>query len=371
LTSELDPHNESTRKRYFGQALLGIALTAILVLLALAFWRLNTPPPPDPRLIDVSVRSTLFALPTQTQRVVIATQIVEVTRVVSVTVIATVVATATPVPLQPQSLQQNAPALLAAPQQVVGGAVAAAPAQPSIEEVAAAPPPADQAPAPPPACPATSDAAFDTIPVDSPPADHPDSIHGDLNLGVRGWSPVDAVLGIVDIDGPTDSDPPQLATIFGDGRLPAFTSAYQVYDWNWGCSAHGCRGELMTHREVLLLGLGTNTDEPLSIPDRDPQIYGGGYKALVLYAEANRITLGYTREDSVANGYAVHIENLCVNPNLLSAYQHANAAGRGALPALRDHETLGTASGGEIRVSVRDRGMFLDPRARKDWWRGF
>ena len=188
---------------------------------------------------------------------------------------------------------------------------------------------------------------------------------------MRGWAPVDAVLDIVDIDGPTDSDPPQLATIFGDNRRPAFTSAYMVYDWNWGCSAHGCRGDLLTHREVLLLGLGTQGGEALTIPNRGPQIYGGGYKALVLYAEANRITLGYTREDSVANGYAIHIENLCVDPNLVATYPHANAAGRGSLPALRDDETLGTAGGGEIRVAVRDRGAFLDPRARKDWWRGF
>lgn len=361
------------REQTFWRATAGLVLTAILVLLALSFWRLNTPPPPDPRLIDVSVRSTLFALPTQTARVVIATQIVEVTRVVSVTVIAT----ATPAPTATtasQSLQQGAAQALSAPQEaavalqgVVEEAVQRADAVPE----AAASSPVDQAPASPPACPLSSTRVYDTIPVDSHPADHPDSIHGDLNLRLRGWSPVQAELGIVNIDGPTDGDPPQLATIFSDSRLPAFTSAYQVYDWNWGCSAHGCRGELMTHREVLLLGMGTSSGETLSIPNRGAQIYGGGYKALVLYAEANRITLVYTREDSVANGYAIHLENLCVDPNLLLAYQTANAAGRGALPALRDDEVLGTATGEEIRVAVRDRGAFLDPRARKDWWRGF
>jgi hypothetical protein len=92
---------------------------------------------------------------------------------------------------------------------------------------------------------------------------------------------------------------------------------------------------------------------------------------LVLYAESNRITLGYTREDSVANGYAVHLENVCVDPNLLALYQSSNATGRAFLPALREDEVLGTAGSGQVLVAVRDRGVFFDPRSRLDWWQGF
>jgi len=116
--------------------------------------------------------------------------------------------------------------------------------------------------------------------------------------------------------------------------------------------------------------LGAGPDEPVSLPSRGPQIYAGGYTALVLYASEQRITLGYTRRDSVAPGYAVHLESVCVDPNLLALYRQANAAGRGVLPALHNGDVLGTAREGEVLVAVRDRGTFMDPRTRKDWWKG-
>ena len=88
-----------------------------------------------------------------------------------------------------------------------------------------------------------------------------------------------------------------------------------------------------------------------------------------MYADATQITLGYTRDGSVANGYAVHLDNLCVDPNLLHLYRTANASGRYQLPALRSGEPLGRAANTTLLVAIRDRGTFLDPRSRKDWWR--
>ena len=123
--------------------------------------------------------------------------------------------------------------------------------------------------------------------------------------------------------------------------------------------------------EVALLTLDTALGEEIGIPHRGAQIYDGGYKALVLYAEETRLTLGYTREDSVANGYVVHIENVCVDPNLLALYRSSNAAGRGSLPALRNEDKLGVAQLGAILVAVRDRGVFWDPRSKLDWWIGY
>lgn len=345
-------------------------LTAILILLAAIFWRVSRPPPPDVRLIDLSVRSTVAALPTSTPRVIEVTRIVTVVAPPPAAVAATptLSATVTPTPT-PLALAPDAPA-----QEV---AFAAPPAAEAAASAAAAPAPeqavaAAVGPAPDPGgCPASSGRSFDAIPVASGPIEHPDSIHGDLNLAQRGYAPVDAQLSLVDIDGPADGDPPQLAGLFADGRVPFFSGAFQVYDWNWGCADHGCRGELLTHREVLLLSLQVQPGEEVRSPRRDAQIYGGGYVALVLYAEPTRITLGYTREDGVANGYAVHIENVCVDPALLGLYRADNAAGRGSLPGLRNGETLGTAAIGDIAVAVRDRGEFFDPRSRKDWWRGF
>jgi hypothetical protein len=93
---------------------------------------------------------------------------------------------------------------------------------------------------------------------------------------------------------------------------------------------------------------------------------------MVLYAEEKRITLGYTRRDTVAAGYAVHLEGVCVDPNLLALYrQQIRPDGYRAtnrLPALRNNQPLGTALGTEIQLAIRDRGTFMDPRSCKDWW---
>jgi hypothetical protein len=88
----------------------------------------------------------------------------------------------------------------------------------------------------------------------------------------------------------------------------------------------------------------------------------------VLYAEARRITLTYTREDTPAIGYMVHLENVAVAPELVALYQQLDAAGRHHLPALHNDEVIGTADRASISIAIRDTGMFMDPRACKDWW---
>ncbi len=216
-------------------------------------------------------------------------------------------------------------------------------------------------------CPATSANQYTLIPVTGPPTDHPDALHGDLNLGLRGYTPTDAAAALISINGPTDSDPPQISsTLLGGGA--SFTQVYRVRDWDWGCGEHGCQGGELSQVEASLLGIAAAPGQPLSFPARSAQIYGGGYTALVVYAEETRLTVVYTREDSVANGYTAHLEKICVDPNLLALYRSANAAGRGSLPGLRNGDVVGTASGGEIAVAVRDRGWFSDPRSAKDWW---
>ena len=233
----------------------------------------------------------------------------------------------------------------------------------------------DQAPAEPPpdaaSCPDSSGASFTTVPVTGGGISHPDSEHADLNLALRGYSPIDVATSLFDKDGPVDDDPPQLAGIFADYRAPAFGQAYRVNDWNWSCGGSGCRLGPLDHVAATLVTLAAGAGEALGIPHRRAQIYGGGYKALVLYAEPTRITLGYTRDDSVANGYTVHLEGICVDPNLVALYRSSNAAGRGFLPALREDEVLGTTPNGSVLVAVRDRGVFFDPRSRLDRWQGF
>ena len=120
---------------------------------------------------------------------------------------------------------------------------------------------------------------------------------------------------------------------------------------------------------MTLLGLGTRPGELVRSPSRQAKIDDAQeYIALVLYAEARRITLKYTREDNVVNGYTIRIEDVCVDPGLLALYRQLDGEGRGRLPALRNDQALGTALSGELRIAVRDTGTFMDPRSQKDWW---
>lgn len=212
---------------------------------------------------------------------------------------------------------------------------------------------------------------FTALPVQGPPIDRPAPTNPDLNLAIRSYVTTTAALTVTNVDGDTDPDAPQLAGLFNPPRLPTFTAAYQVYDWNWACSADGCRGEPIRSPNVTLLAMAVTPGEPLFIPTRNQQIHAGGYKALVLYAEETRITLSYTREDTPARGYLVHLEDIQVDPALLALYRAKDAAGRGELPALRNNERFANASGSTLKVAIRDTGSFMDPRARKDWWVGY
>lgn len=229
-------------------------------------------------------------------------------------------------------------------------------------------------------CPTISETGFEVIPIEGKPLkDHPGAVHGDLNLVLRGYIPIPERLELVDYLGNTDGDPPQLAGLFEANRVPQISSVYRVNDWIWNsdqCGGHprGCPGPpAEAFWPVTLVGLTTTPGEAIYPPERGAQIYSGGYVTMVLFAEAQRITLGYTRRDSVATGYVVHIEDVCVDPNLVGLYQaQLDGAGwneTGHLPALRNNQVLGTALGSEIKVAVRDAGSFMDPRSRKDWWR--
>ncbi|MEW5988319.1 MAG: hypothetical protein AB1791_16945 [Chloroflexota bacterium] len=199
-----------------------------------------------------------------------------------------------------------------------------------------------------------------------PPADRPAAAHGDLNLALRGYDPTNAYLGLVDYAGMIDPNAPQLPGLFLDNRTGVFVAAYQVHHWDWGCN---CRGPVITYPDVTLAGLAVAPGETIHVPPSGYEI-GGGYEVLVLYAEPERITLKYTAEDNVVWGYTLHVEDVCVDPNLLSLYEQWNEAGRDYLPALTAGQAFGRAQGDEIGVAIRDTGAFMDPRSRKDWWQG-
>ena len=208
--------------------------------------------------------------------------------------------------------------------------------------------------------------SYDVLWVVPPPTDRPAEEHGDLNLALRGYELTSATKGLVDYGGGTDDKAPQLPGLFADDRTPTFSDVYQVHQWDWGCN---CRGPVITDPEVTLAGMAVAPGETIHVPGSGYEI-GAGYEVLVLYASKERITLKYTREDNVVWGYTIHVENVCVEPSLLALYESWNKAGRDHLPALRAGQAFGRARSDEIGVAIRDTGAFLDPRSRKDWWKG-
>ena len=219
-------------------------------------------------------------------------------------------------------------------------------------------------------CPAPS-VTYGTVAVISAPSNPPAEINADINLAMRGYTPTVAYKGLADIAGGPPSDPnaPQLFNLFADKRVPVFRNVYRVYDWNWTCN---CRGQPISDWEVTLAGLGVSPGEPICVPGSGYDIghAPSGFSMMVLYATSTRLTLKYSREDNVVNGYTLHIENISVAPDLLALYQSMNAAGRSRLPALFGGQQIGTAITTEIGVAIRDTGSFLDPRSRQDWWQG-
>lgn len=214
------------------------------------------------------------------------------------------------------------------------------------------------------ACTPTGESYGTLEPID--PAAGDVSQHPDVNLAIRGYVRTTANLSLVDYAGNIDPDAPQLYTLFDNQRTPVFNAAYQVYRWDWNCN---CRSGPITKWDVTLLGMRTTPGEIIHLPNAGYDV-GGGYGALLLYAEPTRLTLKYTREDNVVAGYTLHLENICVDANLLALYRQLNAAGRSELPALWPGQPLGRAPGSEIDAAIRDTGSFLDPRSRKDWWQG-
>jgi len=218
-------------------------------------------------------------------------------------------------------------------------------------------------------CPPIPGETYDVLSVLSAPTDRPAEIHADLNLSMRGYELTSAPKTLVDYNGGGDGNAPQLPGLFADNRTAVISDVYRVYDWNWSCN---CRGALLANWPVTLAGLATTPGETIHVPDSGYAIgaLANGYEVLVLYATLDRITLKYTREDNVVHGYTLHVENVCVEPGLLSLYQEWDAAGRSKLPALHPGQAFGRAKGGTIGVAIRDNGTFMDPRSRKDWWRG-
>ena len=177
--------------------------------------------------------------------------------------------------------------------------------------------------------------------------------------------------------------PPQFATLFQPARVPPLSGFYRVHDWNWSPSPEpGTPGAPLTTWPVTALGLQVTPGEALHVPASAYDI-GQGYEVIVLYADERRVALRYVREDSAgAQGYTVHLDGLCTDPNLLALYTGLDAAAGPRyvyrppnqrpysylLPVLPAGKPLGVARGSEVVVAIVDTGNFMDPRSCNEWW---
>lgn len=227
-------------------------------------------------------------------------------------------------------------------------------------------------------CPAASSAAFDLIPIDGGfyKSNALTDENADFRLSLIGYAPTDAQLALIDLPGGADAGAPRLNGVFEPNRVPDFTRAYKRYDWNWNESApppYGERGGLNNDDQapVAVIDFRTSAGEKIHIPERGATIWNGDVVAMVLYAGPQELTLVYQRQDTVGEGYVVHMTGFCVDPNLVAAYRAQLENGKrktGQLPGLRNNQPIGTALSDAVTIAIRDRARFLDPRSRKDWW---
>lgn len=210
-----------------------------------------------------------------------------------------------------------------------------------------------------------SNTRYETLSVSGPAIGVNPEKNIDLNLRYRGFKQTNAPLNLVSYGPIDDRLAPQFSAMFGDNRLPGFVKTYQRYRWDDDCN---CPVDTYSPWPATVLGMRTKLNEVIGAPDSGYDI-GGGKEFMVLYAGDTGITLHVGREDELY-GYVIHIEGICVEPDLLALYRQTHAAGRGELPALRARQPLGRALTDEIQVAVRDNGHFMDPRSRNDWWQG-
>jgi hypothetical protein len=211
--------------------------------------------------------------------------------------------------------------------------------------------------------------------------------HADKNLALRSYA-VNSTLStqqkqIAPLYPPSNTQTPHLRTLFNPARTPTVLNVYNVYDWNWATSpSPGTRSGsfVTTPWPIQVAGVQVTLGETIRTPSSTNDL-GAGVAAIVLYADASRITIHYTRDDGVAKayplsaGYTVYIENICVDSSLLALYNSLETAGRYNmaqssynLVALTPQQPIGTALGSEMQIVVRDNGGFMDPRSQNDWW---
>lgn len=334
-------------------ALTAAAIAVFTIAIALAA-RL-TPRPPTSAAPQATIFPTRTSPPTATATATLAP-----------TPTSTPTATPTPAPTDTPPPPTPTPELimLVPPSPVVRRPLSAPSPSPAVGR-----PPSD----PVAACPSTG-AAFTTLDAIGAYKDNRLSdANPDLRLSLLGYEESSAPPTLVDYNGDTDPTAPRLSGLLASNRGGAIARTFRRYEWLWsesGPPPYGARGALDAAWPATVIELAAQPGEFVYAPPRPADI-GGGFVALVLFAADDELALAYHRQDGVADGYVVHLRGLCVDPQLVALYRAQLADGRrasGRLPALAAAQPVGVTRGPGLVVAVRDRGTFMDPRSRKDWW---
>ncbi len=180
-----------------------------------------------------------------------------------------------------------------------------------------------------------------------------------------------------------DSNAPKLYGLFSPVQYnPTVVTNTQVHNWDWATMQNGawldpnaCPVNFCP--QVSLVWFQSEIGQTIYVPNSGYRIGGNpNMEVLVLFADSDQITLKFTREDTVATGYTLHIEGICVDANLLALYQALDQNGTGPrynnlsfnLPNLWAGQAIGVAKGTSFGVAIRDVGTFMDPRNYPDWW---
>lgn len=181
---------------------------------------------------------------------------------------------------------------------------------------------------------------------------------------IRDYSSILGSFDLIDFQHPIDPKAPQLTTLIEDDPFPQIINLYQIHEI-WGGPIQKPIDAPNDFASVV--GFATTPGQNVLLPESGYDI-GGGYQAMVLYATPDTITVNYTDSGNPAYGYTLHLENLDVDPEILTAYDQAKSEGT-KLPTLSAGAVLGKAKGKELRLIIRDTGSFMDPRWKQDWWK--
>ncbi len=221
-------------------------------------------------------------------------------------------------------------------------------------------------------CQPIAGATYGSVLPNTPRVSVPPPLNPEYNLSLRGYDPTNESLDLVYYGGNTDSGAPKLNSLFAPARSANFRTVYRVHKWDYAC---GCASSYYEDDfyPVTLGGLAATPGELILIPTSgyDIGLRTSGYAVMVLYATKTQLTFRYGREDDIRGdlpGYVIHLENVCIDPNLVSAYNYWDSQKRTRLPALYAGQAVGRAINDRVDVAIRDWAMFMDPRSKKDWW---